>query len=311
MGLIPHSGFGPGGAGIFGGRFLRRCRRASDAPPKPPGPCGEKTILDFHRISLHLISCCQSLASPHVCWIAPSARFWWALAPATRLLVDLHPMSNRTRRTIMTWGILSLATPLLFPHSPLWGPPCVLRGCRPGHIVSRLGLAPGASAHPSVSLPMTRWLAYAGDGDTPCSCQDLVQCLGLTTNHTGADVRLTTGTVLGKRSAHASVRALWRQWQHLFSVHWNSKSHINFLEMKMILLTLLWKARSPKAVGKRWLHLEDSMVCLYILTKGRTSSHMLQPLCSQIGAVQLALSGTLLHAHVSSSENPTDAASRS
>eukprot|EP00438_Fugacium_kawagutii_P004456 Skav232379 [mRNA] locus=scaffold1077:196454:198747:- [translate_table: standard] len=34
---------------------------------------------------------------------------------------------------------------------------------RPGQIISRLGLAPGASAHPSVEVPMTRWLSYGGD----------------------------------------------------------------------------------------------------------------------------------------------------
>lgn len=87
-------------------------------------------------------------------------------------------------------------------------------------------------------------------------------------------------------------------------------SHINFLEMKMILLTLLWKARSPSSINKRWLHLEDSMVCLYILSKGRTSSRLLQPLCNKIGALQIFLGVTVLHGHVASLENPTDAGSR-
>ena len=181
----------------------------------------------------------------------------------------------------------------------------------PAKIIARMGLAPGASAHPNVDVPLTRWLAYAGDGAPPADQGALVRCLGLTTNHTGSDVQLQSGQLLGKRSAHASVKALWWQWKQLFTVHWSFNSHINFLEMKMILLTLLWRARSVSSVRKRWLHLEDSMVCLYILTKGRTSSRLLQPLCNQIGAVQLALSATLLHAHVGSMDNPTDAGSRS
>lgn len=80
--------------------------------------------------------------------------------------------------------------------------------------------------------------------------------------------------------------------------------------MRMILFTVLWKRRNPEAVNKRWLHLEDSMVSLLILCKGRTSSRLLQPLCQQLGVVQIAMGSMLLRAHVGSLENPTDAASR-
>ena len=180
----------------------------------------------------------------------------------------------------------------------------------PAMIIKRLGLAPGASAHPDLEVPMTRWLNYGGSTTESHGLVEMNRCLGLTVNHTGSDVRVLSGTVLGKGSGHASVRAFWWQWKNLFSVKWISPQHINFLEMKMILLTLLWKCRNPRAVGRRWLHLEDSMVCLYILSKGRTSSHLLQPLTNQIGALQLAMGATLAHAHVGSAENPTDRASR-
>ena len=78
----------------------------------------------------------------------------------------------------------------------------------------------------------------------------------------------------------------------------------------MILNTLLWKARGPSKVNQGWLHVEDSMVCLYIPTKGRTPSHMLQRLANKIGALQLGLGVMLLHAHVGSAESTTDGASR-
>ena len=181
---------------------------------------------------------------------------------------------------------------------------------KPSQIIQRLGLAPGASAHPSIAVPMGRWLAYGGDGGEDHPGDQLVRQLGLQVNHTGADVRLVTGEPMSKKGNHGSLRAWWWQWKHLFKVRWVSPAHINFLEMKMILLTLLWKARSPSAINKRWLHLEDSMVCLYILSKGRTSSRLLQPLCNKIGAVQLFLGVTVLHGHVPSLENPTDAGSR-
>lgn len=176
---------------------------------------------------------------------------------------------------------------------------------------TRLGLAPGATAHPEVQIPISRWLCYGVSQTIKFTEKELVQQMGTRVNHTGCDVRLVTGEVMGHKSpTHASVQSLWWQWKQLFNVKWNSKSHINFLEMKMILNTLLWKSRSPGKINKRWLHLEDSMVCLYILSKGRTSSLVLQPICNRIGALQLAMGSTLLHAHVGSSDNPTDAASR-
>ena len=182
----------------------------------------------------------------------------------------------------------------------------------PSQIILRLGLAPGASAHPSIRAPMTRRLTYTSeDAYRLRDPSTLVTLLGLQVNHTGADVRLQTGLIMGhKVPHHGSVRCWWWQWKHLFKVKWQTHSHINFLEMKMILNTLLWKARGPQKVGKRWLHLEDSMVCLYILSKGRTSSRLLQPICNQIGALHLGLGVMVLYAHVPSEENPTDAASR-
>ena len=181
----------------------------------------------------------------------------------------------------------------------------------PALIQLRLGLAPGASAHPSLPVPMTRLLAYGEDTGYHGSLQELVQRLGLTVKHTGSDVRLTTGQLMGRKTgAHGSVRAWWWQWKHLFALSWSHPAHINWLEMRMILHAILWKARIPSKINKKWLHVGDSMVCLYILSKGRTSSRVLQPLCNRIGSVQLALGVTLLHAHVGSMENPTDAASR-
>lgn len=180
----------------------------------------------------------------------------------------------------------------------------------PCQMIQRLGLAPGASAHPRHQVPVSRYLAYVEPSNL-VEDSTLVSQLGLLINHTGADVRVQTGQVMGKRGcAHGSVRALWWQWKHLFAVQWADSAHINLLEMRMVLNSLLWKARDPQKLGKRWLHLEDSMVCLLILSKGRTSSRLLQPICNRIGALQLALSVTVAHGHVPSEENPTDEASR-
>ena len=114
------------------------------------------------------------------------------------------------------------------------------------------------------------WLCYGGDVNMDYHEVELVKHLGLTVNHTGSDVRLSTGEVVGKKAtAHASSRALWWQWKHLFKVKWSLESHINFLEMRTVLLTLLWKCRDSTKVNKRWLHLEDSMVSLFIYFEQR------------------------------------------
>ena len=80
--------------------------------------------------------------------------------------------------------------------------------------------------------------------------------------------------------------------------------------MKMILQSIRWRARHAFSCNVRWLHLSDSMVCNFILSKGRTSSKLLQPVTREIAAHLLALNSLQLQGHVDSSENPTDAASR-
>eukprot|EP00438_Fugacium_kawagutii_P017079 Skav213874 [mRNA] locus=scaffold2374:77699:81990:+ [translate_table: standard] len=91
----------------------------------------------------------------------------------------------------------------------------------PGHIIRRMGLAPGTSAHPSLEVPLQRGLVYGAPSGPPADRLQLLKQLGLTVNHTGADVRLLTGEAMGRKVAtHASVRAWWWQWKHLFKVRW-------------------------------------------------------------------------------------------
>eukprot|EP00435_Cladocopium_sp_Y103_P009201 s976_g2.t1 len=64
----------------------------------------------------------------------------------------------------------------------------------PSQILRRLGLAPGATAHPCVEIPISRYLSYGGDVHRPVVEEDLVRQLGLSVNHTGADVRILRRT---------------------------------------------------------------------------------------------------------------------
>eukprot|EP00435_Cladocopium_sp_Y103_P028366 s1320_g7.t1 len=59
----------------------------------------------------------------------------------------------------------------------------------PAMIQQHLGLAPGASAHPSIPVPMTRMLAYDEDRGYEGTLDELAMQLGLTVNHTGSDAQ--------------------------------------------------------------------------------------------------------------------------
>ena len=189
-----------------------------------------------------------------------------------------------------------------------WVPPA-----SPQHLLHRFGLAPGAGLAPHLKAPLEQRLRYATLPETlPDQSLVLAAHLSRHVNHTGADVSLAMGIPFSvKTPNHASVRAGWWQWQLLFRTRWKHVTHINYLEMKMIAQAVRWRARYANSINKRWVHLADSMVCNYILAKGRTSSVLLQPVTREIAAHLLALNSTQLYAHVDSHENPTDEASRS
>ena len=180
----------------------------------------------------------------------------------------------------------------------------------PQQIIDRFGLAPGFSVAPNVKVPLSRFPSF-GDASRPSSVSELTGFISRQVAQNGADVSIALGTPFcSKGAGHSSLRAFWWEWKILYSTHWHFGAHINSLEMRMILQTAHWRVRDPSEFSKRWLHLADSMVCNFILSKGRTSSHLLQPLVRKLSAVLLAANAIPLYAHVDSAENPTDAASR-
>ena len=187
-----------------------------------------------------------------------------------------------------------------------WVPPL-----SPKALVCRFGLAPGAGLAPFLKAPLSRSLGYGNFDNSECDPGTLCQYLARHVNHTGSDMSLALGIPFsGKSQNHGSLRADWWQWKILFTTRWQFPAHINYLEMKMILQAIKWRSRSEGSMNRRWIHLSDSMVSNLILSKGRTSSVLLQPLTQEIAAYLLALNSIQLQAHVDSIENPTDGASR-
>eukprot|EP00435_Cladocopium_sp_Y103_P016708 s1499_g4.t1 len=127
-----------------------------------------------------------------------------------------------------------------------------IRPRTPAQITGRLGLAPGAGLAPDLTAPIQRALCYGPNGSTPLHTQDLVSHLSRHVNHTGSDVSLALGTPFSpKVSNHVTLRADWWTWRILFTTRWKFHSHINYLEMKMILQSIQWRARSATACNCR------------------------------------------------------------
>ena len=176
---------------------------------------------------------------------------------------------------------------------------------------SRMGMAPGFSCDIAVEIPLTRRLAY-GSVTEKMQIQNLHESLLRRTNHTGSDVRISTGMVLNPKAfPRQSASSGWWQWNKVFACRWKRSDHINSLELRSIIHSVDWRIFHLQEFGFRIFHLSDSYICLSIISKGRSSSRMLRPLMQRLSATLLACNLHLVVAHVESTENPTDHDSRS
>lgn len=180
------------------------------------------------------------------------------------------------------------------------------------HLANRMGMAPGIVLPLSRSAPLTREVSYGKtQRQTNCSLETLNKLLLARTNHTGSDVRIATGEILTPKSlARQSILAGWWKWKPLFKVKWKHSDHINLLELRSILLSVKYHVHHLKHVQMRIFHITDSYVCMSICSKGRSGSRQLLRILKQINAYLLGFHLFLILAHVESSENPTDEASR-
>ena len=179
----------------------------------------------------------------------------------------------------------------------------------------RLGLSPGCGLRADFQAPLSRWKSFGGQQcpalDEEGCARMIAEHLMRQTNHTGSDVKITTGELLNpKASSRQSIPAVIWRWQTVFATKWKFLHHINSLEMRALLLALKWRARFKPQFNCRIVHLVDSFVALSICSKGRTSSKLLTKLAKQIAAYTLAMSCSLVLAHVDSHDNPSDKGSR-
>lgn len=131
------------------------------------------------------------------------------------------------------------------------------------------------------------------------------------TNHTGSDVRISTGEILNPKAiVRQSIEADWWRWEPVFRTKWKQKEHINLLELRSILLSVKYHVSHLRHQQARIFHLTDSYVSMSVASKGRSGSRQLNRVLKELNAYLLGYGIYLIIAHVESSENPTDGASR-
>lgn len=183
------------------------------------------------------------------------------------------------------------------------------------HLCQRMGLSPGFRAALRLQAPLARRLQYGCQGvaevDGRFQVRDFNLLMLSRTNFTGSDVRVVSGDLVNPRAfPRQSVRSNWFVWEKGFHTFWPRPQHINQLELKTILLSVLRGIRSLHWTDKRVFHLSDSYVSISVIAKGRSSSKMLNRLLKVLNAHLLLHGVYLVMGHIESTENPTDAASR-
>ena len=104
----------------------------------------------------------------------------------------------------------------------------------------------------------------------------------------GSEVRLNDGTIIdGSRQAVPYPAFVW-DWRCVQSYSWAQSQHINVLELVAFFNYLKLHVLCPSHHSARFLHVFDSRVCSCVMSKGRSSSAMLNRTLRRIAALLFA-----------------------
>lgn len=130
-------------------------------------------------------------------------------------------------------------------------------------------------------------------------------------DHRGSDVRLDSGALFGPTCwPRCSLKVENWVWHEMLSYPWKYVARINELEARGALQSLRWRLRRLKGIGRRYLHILDSIVSLAVLSKKRSSSHQLNRVVKRYDALELASSASGAFGFARSEKNPADRSSR-
>jgi hypothetical protein len=99
-------------------------------------------------------------------------------------------------------------------------------------------------------------------------------------------------------------------WSTIVSSTWRRQEHINVLEVRALTTAIKWILSFPSSVRRRVIIFMDSLVSIFSVSKGRSSSHLLLPRLRQVASLLLASGVRLYLRWVPSEHNPADQPSR-
>ena len=167
--------------------------------------------------------------------------------------------------------------------------------------------------------------ALAADSVSPFICEDVCAMLtkmvrGREVEHLnllyrvidsrGSDVRLNSGAVLDGVRQLAPYPAFAWQWTSVQSYRWVSPQHINVLELLACFNYLCFLVTRPNGRCCRIFHILDSRVSSCVLTKGRSSSRILNRTLRRIAALVVGADLSVQPLWTISAWNFSDTASR-
>jgi hypothetical protein len=99
-------------------------------------------------------------------------------------------------------------------------------------------------------------------------------------------------------------------WSTIISSKWKWSEHINILETRAISTAVKWVLSFPYSIQHRVIILTDSLVSLFSISKGRSSSYQLLSRLRTLASLLLASGMRLYLRYVPSEDNPADFPSR-
>ena len=107
----------------------------------------------------------------------------------------------------------------------------------------------------------------------------------------GSDVRLDANELMAPQSwpRRPCNPERW-VWRTVSAWPWRKSSHITALETAAVLACMEWRVRSATHLRTRFAHGIDNHGTIGVLTKGRSSSRILQAIVSRVNALCLASS---------------------
>ena len=175
------------------------------------------------------------------------------------------------------------------------------------------GAAPSLTSFPS--WPSSKAATFHTPDQAQQAEQRLVDKLRHLVSSKGGDLLLAAETedVPYSQRLRQSIPAFLWKWKDVAGWRWRQHDppeQINKLELRAMLTAVKWRVLKRKGSNTRFLHLVDSLVCLYAVNKGRSSSRKLMPILRQLNTYCLAFGLSPLLSYVSTDQNPADRPSR-